>query len=242
MTEESRQRLASEYVLGLLEAEENRQCDRLMAEDREFAAMVEAWRDRLRELDETAAPAEADAGLWQRIASGLESSPRLHATATPAAETRSVRRSFSDFWDSLVLWRGIGMAATAIALVLAVSAPWLSSDAQRPSSVAILMGEGDRPAAIVNAFADGRIELVPIQTIDVPEGKSLQVWTLWNRSLGPVSIGLLDRMRGTDLSVGGLPAPTENQLYEITLEPEGGSPIGRPTGPILMKGNITGAL
>jgi anti-sigma-K factor RskA len=31
-------------------------------------------------------------------------------------------------------------------------------------------------------------------------------------------------------------------LFEITLEPVGGSPTGRPTGPILMKGNAVTAL
>jgi anti-sigma-K factor RskA len=34
----------------------------------------------------------------------------------------------------------------------------------------------------------------------------------------------------------------QNQLFEITLEPEGGSPNGRPTGPILFKGNAARAL
>ncbi|WP_407815360.1 anti-sigma factor domain-containing protein, partial [Staphylococcus aureus] len=33
-----------------------------------------------------------------------------------------------------------------------------------------------------------------------------------------------------------LPTPRDNQLYEITLEQAGGSPTGRPTGPILAKG------
>jgi anti-sigma-K factor RskA len=39
-----------------------------------------------------------------------------------------------------------------------------------------------------------------------------------------------------------LPETVQNQLFEITLEPEGGSPVGRPTGPILFKGNAARAL
>jgi anti-sigma-K factor RskA len=44
------------------------------------------------------------------------------------------------------------------------------------------------------------------------------------------------------LDLEALPDTVADQLFEITLEPEGGSPIGRPTGPILFKGNAARAL
>jgi anti-sigma-K factor RskA len=50
-----------------------------------------------------------------------------------------------------------------------------------------------------------------------------------------VSIGLIDSARRARFQTASLPARAE-QLYEITLEPATGSPIGRPTGPVLMKG------
>jgi anti-sigma-K factor RskA len=49
-------------------------------------------------------------------------------------------------------------------------------------------------------------------------------------------MGLLETVRATLLEGPTLPAPRANQLYEITLEPAGGSPTGRPTGPIIGKG------
>ena len=39
-----------------------------------------------------------------------------------------------------------------------------------------------------------------------------------------------------------LPPPGTDQLFEITLEPATGSPTGRPTGPVLFKGNTSLAL
>jgi anti-sigma-K factor RskA len=36
--------------------------------------------------------------------------------------------------------------------------------------------------------------------------------------------------------IDGLPAPHPQQLYEITVEPAGGSPTNLPTGPIPGKG------
>ena len=75
----------------------------------------------------------------------------------------------------------------------------------------------------------------------MPEGRALEIWTLWDRQRGPVSVGLMDRPRSIRLKLDNLPK-NAGQLFEITLEPKTGSPTGRPTGPILMKGLTTTAL
>jgi anti-sigma-K factor RskA len=70
----------------------------------------------------------------------------------------------------------------------------------------------------------------------VPGDKTIQVWTLPSKDVGPVSLGLIDGVRSARLDGPALPTPRSDQLYEITLEQAGGSPTGRPTGPILAKG------
>ena len=75
-----------------------------------------------------------------------------------------------------------------------------------------------------------------------PAGRALQVWTLPSRERGPVSVGLMDQARTLQLSLKDLPPPGPDQLFEITLEPATGSPTGRPTGPVLFKGNTALAL
>lgn len=128
-------------------------------------------------------------------------------------------------------------------LVLAIAAGLLwQQRATTPVFVAILVTDANRPAAVVNAFADGRAELVPLDAIAVPPDRALEIWTLWDRARGPVSVGLIDAARSVQLRVEDLPRTRPDQLFEITLEPRGGSPIGRPTGPILMKGNAQRAL
>ena len=107
--------------------------------------------------------------------------------------------------------------------------------------VAVLV-DGNRTGAVVHAFADGRVVLLPLTSINVPSGRTLQVWTLPSRERGPVSVGLMDRARTLELELKDLPRPGPDQLFEITLEPAGGSPTGRPTGPILFKGNTAQTL
>ena len=72
--------------------------------------------------------------------------------------------------------------------------------------------------------------------------RTIQVWTLPSRERGPVSVGLMDQARTLQLSLKDLPEPKQDQLFELTLEPAGGSPTGRPTGPVLFKGNTALAL
>ena len=66
--------------------------------------------------------------------------------------------------------------------------------------------------------------------------KALQFWTKAKDASAPTSLGLVPPDRVTEIDVASLPVLEREQLFELTLEPETGSPIGRPTGPILYLG------
>lgn len=223
--------LAGEYVLGLLEGQAKIEAERRIASDAEFARAVEGWRMRLLAFDDTTATGTASDALWKKIEAGV---PTRAATAEPSA--------FAKFWSSLAVMRATALGATFAALVLAVGLGFAVKAArQQPVMVAVLL-DGSRAGAVVQAFSDGRVVLVPLVDMNVPEGHALEVWTLPSRERGPVSVGLMNRARTLALSLKDLPAPGTDQLFEITLEPATGSPTGRPTGPVLFKGNTALAL
>jgi anti-sigma-K factor RskA len=113
----------------------------------------------------------------------------------------------------------------------------LTPPAPAPTMVAVLINEGDQsPGAIIEAFGDDSVRIVPLVDFAVPDGSVLQVWTLPDADTGPVSLGTLGAASEIVLRGPDLPLPAAGQLYEITLEPAPGSPTGRPTGPILIKG------
>jgi anti-sigma-K factor RskA len=241
MTRDELDRLAAEHVLGLLEGEDARRAERMLASDSAFEAVVARWRERLAELDFTAEPALASDALWNRIAMGLGAA-RGRAAARPAF-VLDPRNAFRALWRNLAFWRVAGLAGAAATVLLAVGLGLIAQRGPTPVFVAVLLTEGsNRPAAVVNTFADGRAELVPLEPIAVPPDRALEIWTLWDRAVGPRSIGLLDQARSVPLDLSNLPRPGPNQLFEITLEPKTGSPTGRPTGPILMKGTTAAAL
>jgi anti-sigma-K factor RskA len=241
--------MAADYVMGLLEDDDMAAAERRIATDGTFARAVDAWRSRLADLDATAEPIAPGPALWSRIAGTI---------APEAGHARPRLRSddgTATLWNSLRFWRGIGLAGTVAATLFAVIAmgAWTTSRqlrgdlvalAQRkPVYVAVLVNDATREAgAIINAFANGRAELIPLKPISVPAGRTLQVWTLWDRAVGPKSVGLTSQSRTLQLNLETLPDTIANQLFEITLEPEGGSPIGKPTGPVLFKGNAARTL
>lgn len=237
MTETEKEALAAEFALGLLDTAQTARCEALAVEDADFAARVEAWRRNLIEIDMAAIPEPPPDALWHRIEAGMAGTG---AAPSPRARAKTTKNWLSGLWSYLPAWRAAGLAAMAACLVLAIALTvQIRSIARTPVLVAVMMSDQSRPLALVNTFRDGRAELVPLEALSAPAGKSLQVWTLWDRARGPVSVGLLEAMRSMKLTVNGLPAPIPNQLFEVTLEPAGGSPTGRPTGPILMKGNAS---
>jgi len=52
----------------------------------------------------------------------------------------------------------------------------------------------------------------------------------------PVELGLVPPDRPTEILLSSLPGIGPNQLFEVTLEPQTGFPLNRPTGPILAVG------
>jgi anti-sigma-K factor RskA len=235
--------LAAEYVLGLLEGADAVRAERMLASDRSFAQAVARWRERFAELDATAAPVPVSDALWTRIEAGLARTAMTTVPARPAI-VPDTRNAFTALWRSLAFWRIAGLASAAAALLLAVGLGFMAAQRERiPVLVAVLVKEGtNQPGAVVNAFASGRVELISLEDIDVPADRALQIWTLWDRARGPVSVGLVREARSLRLNLEQLPRTGPNQLFEITLEPSTGSPTGRPTGPILMKGTTSPTL
>jgi anti-sigma-K factor RskA len=228
--------LAAEYVAGLLDSTRRAETETRIERDRDFARLIEQWRNRLSDLDETAPRLTPDAAVWQRIERQIDA-PRPDAAAAPGLVSR--------LWNSIEGLRAATAVSLAAASVFAIVAVTAMTSATReafrkPMYVAILVNDDTRlPGAVVNAFADGRVEMIPLADINVPPGRALEIWTLWDRNIGPRSVGLIDRAQTVRLNLDSLPPTGPDQLFEITLEPAGGSPTGRPTGPILYKGTTS---
>ncbi|HEY8383822.1 MAG TPA: anti-sigma factor, partial [Microvirga sp.] len=111
-----------------------------------------------------------------------------------------------------------------------------------PVLIAVLLTDQNRPAAVVNAFANGSAELIPLESIPVPPGRALEIWTIPEANGRPISVGVLDTVRSMQLNLGQAPGLRQSHVLAISIEPSGGSPTGQPTGPVIMKGTAAAAL
>ncbi|MGJ4929019.1 anti-sigma factor [Bradyrhizobium sp. HKCCYLS2038] len=83
--------LAAEYALGTLDGAERAQVETMMAVDRDFAAVVQAWELRLGALNQMVGLVEPRAELWERIKAEIaRSSPKAVAADLPEAEAPAV--------------------------------------------------------------------------------------------------------------------------------------------------------
>lgn len=224
---------AGEYVLGTLAADDRAAFERALGQDSGLRALVYAWQDRLLGLSARAPAAEPPPQQWQRIAAALDA-------ASPARAPQPARAPAPAWWQRLRLWQGLSALAVTASLVLATL---LGQRLSVPEPVgarylALLQSpDGQATGWVVELQAGGKLRLVPVaDTGVVPAGRAWQFWTKPEGAAGPTSLGLVRAGQPLELPVSQLPAVGVRQLFEITLEPEGGSPIGRPTGPVLFIG------
>lgn len=236
-------RLAAEHVLGLLEGEERGMADRLLASDGDFRNLVELWRHRFSAWDATADELPAGDALWARIENSVSAAAKA-APAASAVASRPVSPGLLErIWESLSFWRTLGLAGAAAAVLLGLGMGFFAMKASRqPVMIAVLLNDANQPGAVLSTFGDGRMELVPLGDMTIPHNHSVQVWTFPDPAGPPVSVGVLRAARTARMAMEDLPQPHSNQLFAISVEPLAGSPTGRPTGPVVMKGTASAAL
>ncbi|NGM21644.1 RNA polymerase subunit sigma-70 [Roseomonas stagni] len=223
MTAEERDALAAEYVLGTLEAREAASVAAALPVDPALAGAVASWEAKLAPLAALAPPEAPPPDLWARIAAALD--------PTPPAPSLSWWRRLLD------PWRAGAIGATAVAAGLA--ALMVLRPAPEPRLMTVLLTDREQPAWLVEADQAG-IRLASLNTRPAPPDRVLELWALPQGETAPTSLGLIP----ADGRITVRPAtirPSPGMLIEITLEPPGGSPIGRPTGPIQFIGRLAPA-
>lgn len=225
---------AGEYVLGTLDAESRRTFEQRLAGDAALQAEVYQWQDRLLPLAQRIAPSDTVPHGWPAIES------KLGPQGAALAQAPSADGAANDpLWRRLRRWQMTGAAAIAATLVLATML-WLRGPGVAPERyLAVLQDPASNAAGwVVEVTAGESVRLVPVAAAaPVPAGRALQFWTKPAGAAGPTSLGLVRPGEVTELPVARLPAVEARQLFELTLEPETGSPIGKPTGPILFVGS-----
>ncbi len=237
---ETRSQLAAEYALGTLRGPARSRVERLLETDGTLRAEVDAWNARLAPLAGAVKPVEPPARVWLAVERVI-APPRPVPAPVAVPPTRR-----PGLWQSLGFWRGFGLATAGLAAALVAVMVWPSPAPLpfQPTHVAILADEAKQPVLLVRADAAlAEVSVEPLRRGPAPAGKSYELWLLRANNQPPLSIGLVQGTATQLIALDRFAAESVRSATgaAISLEPQGGSPSGAPTGPVLFVGGIVTA-
>jgi anti-sigma-K factor RskA len=198
---------------------------------------------------------------------GQASAPAAEPLGEPVAvATRRAEPARMDDPDVIRLaarvrqWRTVANAMTALAAALLamisvqVYRPDLLPNALRSKPrtqvadvktppaqfVALLQKNGEAPAFILTVDAASKSFTVRRVGAEPEQGKSYELWLVSDRLQGPRSLGVIGSSDFTTRPALSSfdPDTVSSATYAVSLEPEGGSPTGAVTGPIVFSGKL----
>ena len=217
--------LAGEYAMGLLPRRARARFERLMAGDAALQQLVADWQERLAPIDRTAAPVAPPRRVWRAIEQG------------------TLQRSFpaqaqgGGWLYSLAFWRGFAGAVAAVAAALVIYIAVAPGPSRAPTVLAVLADSNGTPAFIATRAARAEeVSVAPVRAQTLQAQKSFELWAIGGGP--PKPLGLVSATPDKPLVVPASAITAAGTVLAVSLEPEGGSPTGLPTGPVLFQGKV----
>ncbi|MFN0218821.1 MAG: anti-sigma factor domain-containing protein [Hyphomicrobium sp.] len=225
--------LAGEYVLGTLDNSERASVAARRQREPALDVAIQDWERRLGSLVEAVPAAQPDAGLFAKIEARLSRS---------ALDRSADVFEFAALQRKVGQWRTTALAASAIAAALALVLGAREFAVKPPSQnlVAVLQKDAASPAFLVSVDVENRLMTVrPVAAKHEP-GKSFELWLVHDSLGAPKSLGLIDEPEAMEKPTLAAYKPDviEQATYAVSLEPEGGSTTGAPTGPVVFAGKL----
>jgi len=226
----------AEYVLGVLDADTRAAVEREILDNPQAAAAVALWQRHLLPLSEDI-PAVAPADyVWVRLQSSLGLTRDIPAPALPRQR----------LWDSLPLWRWMGIGASVLAaacLVMLFTTPRPSPPNVNAHYMvsSIQQDNGITGWTAAMDIQHAQMVVVPATPAAIAGDRSPELWLIPPGGK-PIALGVIARDKPTTVKLRPdlLANLSAKALLAVSVEPAGGSPTGQPTGPVVAKGAISG--
>ncbi|MGH8743040.1 MAG: anti-sigma factor [Burkholderiales bacterium] len=212
-------KLAAEYVLGTLRGAARARFTRLMKYNPVLRRIVVEWENRLYPMLESAPEIASPTRVWSAIKT----------------------RIAGDAPGKVGFWRTLGLFSSGLAAALVIYLS-IASRPETPLAYVALLNDQKthQPVLLVSAKRNSpELTVKTLAAQSIAADKTLELWALpAEQGKTPKSLGLLAASGVTRLK---LHQPVDLQLSNVpalavSLEPQGGSPTGLPTGPVLYAG------
>ena len=219
--------LAAAYALGVLRFRARARFERLCLQPGSALTARHRWEDRLLPLAMDLPAVVPTAARWQQI-------QRRIGELNGRAAAPSVR------W-----WLAAAASVAAVALLVGRMTPWNEPNWQPVATLA----QANAPAntqplwRIERDANSSRLNLRAVGTITIAASKSYELWVLPSGAGHPVSLGVLPRQGRLEVKLTAVQRQflMAGLQVAVTIEPDGGSPTGLPTGPVVIVAPIVHA-
>jgi anti-sigma-K factor RskA len=214
-----RRALAADYAIGLMPATARRRFEALLRDDAALRVELGHWQDALASLTGPLPERPVPDHVWEGIKARIE----LQVLHMPAKKP---------------FWMNLRLLVAACGVVIAVLVGVLYQRDLGVEYNATLVAADQQPALKIQAYAD-HLQVEPLTLAAVEPARALELWAI-PAGGKPISLGLLPvsgngRIQLSKEHQALLTAPL---TLAVSLEPEGGSPTGQPTGPVLYQGQL----
>jgi anti-sigma-K factor RskA len=221
-------RLAAEFALGTSPPRVRRRLVAIARRDRPVAAALSEWERRIAVLADDLPAMTPPPRVWRNIVERLGIDPQ--GASAPRAS----------WWARVGWWRTLAIASLAGIVAIGV-AEWRRAPAVVPAPLVVVLAGADAKVAMLATATRGERYLT-LRTVGNATPGPDKVYELWAlaQSGAPKPLGVIPE--GSLVRVP-LPNPVDETLSNIStlavsVEPPGGSPTGKPTGPVLYSGSI----
>jgi anti-sigma-K factor RskA len=215
--------LCGEYIVGTLRGASRRRFERALREEPRVSQRLRHWQERAPRYS-----AKVEERPPRRVWMRLEEELDLQQYREPWFR----RREFRGFVAAL---------AASVVLILAFIHE-VEEPARGLVQIAQLSGTDQSVRVTAYRSRDGRT-LALNATPDMVAGTnhSYELWLIAAEGGDPVSLGVLGALDAhLTIAESERPRLRAGATLAVSLEPSGGSPTGKPTGPVIASGQISG--
>lgn len=252
LTEERKNALASEYVLGTLHGSARVRFQRLLMEHKTLRQTLWFWESQLNTLGGALPEQMPRLHVWKNIQARLNFAIEAPAGIERASDGRLTSSSSGDKpGDKLEdknqspasgnvtplphkaqprTWQWVAVASSMAAMLLAALLIWPNIITEPAGESQFAMVQSDKAQALWLIEVGGKaIKIQATDKLTQREQQDYELWLVAADGRAPVSLGLLPQQGERVLPRPALVDQVTIAALAVSLEPLGGSPTGQPT-------------
>ena len=252
LTEQRKNALAAEYVLGTLQGRARIRFQKLLMQHQPLREALWAWESHLNSLGGSLSSTAPDPVVWEKIQARLGFNPvAANDGENLTPQNATILTSATPTINNVATyWQWLAALSSAAAVVLAIALVWPTTIAPVAPPVAtkppqITTPPISAPTAVQTQVAvvqsakaealwlisldDNNLKIQATALLPTQANNDYELWIVAKDGRAPISLGVMPQQGQLVVPRSALFDELEIAVLAVSLEPVGGSPNGSPT-------------